>query len=46
MTSFQLNIYWPKNAQILESDFGKPQNWEIFRYLCNLEFLEVICDEI
>ena len=45
MTSSKLKI-GQKNAQILESDFGKPQNWESFLYLSNLKFLGVICDKI
>ena len=34
--------YWPKNAQISESDIDKPQNWKNSLYLGNLQFLGVI----
>ena len=45
MASCKLNI--DQNAQISESDFGKPQNWgTTFRYLSDLKILEVICDKI
>ena len=43
MTPFKLNID-PKNAEILESDFGKPYNWETSRDFDNLKFLGVICE--
>ena len=45
-TSYDIILvkYWPKNSQILESDFGKPQTWETSRYLSNLKFSEVICE--
>ena len=36
--------YSAKDAQISESDFGKPQNWETFRYLSDFEFSGVIYD--
>ena len=45
MTSSKLKI-GQKNAQIMESDFMKPQNWKISLYLSNLKFLGVVCDEI
>ena len=38
--------YWQKNLQILEKDFGIPQNWKPFRYLSNFKFLVVTCDKI
>ena len=38
--------YWPKNAQISESDFCKLQNRETFRYLSNFRFSRVICNEV
>ena len=35
-----LIIYWPKNAQTSDNNFGKPRSWKIFCYLstefCNL----------
>ena len=37
---------WEKNAQIMESEFEKPQNWEISLSLTNLKVLGTICDEI
>ena len=41
MMSFKSNI-GQKNAQISETDFGKPKNWEIFPYFSNFKFLGVI----
>ena len=38
--------YWPRNAQILENGFRKPQNWKSSRYLSNFKFSGAICDEI
>ena len=38
--------YWLKNAQILESDTGKPQNLETSRYLTSFKFSGVVSDEI
>ena len=35
-----------KRAQILEGNFGKPQNWKTSRYLSNFKFLGVICDKV
>ena len=35
-----LNKLWPKNAQILESDFGKPQNLPL-PYLSSSNFQEL-----
>ena len=31
-----------KNARISESVFGRPQNWETFRYLSNFKISEVV----
>ena len=34
-----------KNAQILASDFGKPQNWETFPNLTNFEISGVFVNK-
>ena len=37
---------WQKNAQILQTDFGKPQNWETFSCIINFKFSGIICNAI
>ena len=36
---------WPKNVQIMDSEFGKPQNWDTFPWLSNFRFSENILNK-